>query len=405
MKILYIHQYFNTPLMPGSTRSFEFAKRLVDRGDTVYMITSNWQGKSNKSFTTESGIKVFWAPLRYSNKMNFITRFIIFFQFLWYVLLIGNKLKYDLIIASSTPLTVVLPALYLKKRKMVKLVLELRDLWPQLPIAIGAIKSSFLIKFSRLLEKKAYSNSDHVVVLSKGMQNELKGKISKNKLSVITNLCDTKSFYTSPKKGLEFRKKIFVDRNSPLIIYTGSFGRINGVSYLVDIAKEMKEINKNIKFLLIGDGYEKIKIINKAKKYGLLDNTLFVKEYFPKNEMPSLLSAATITTSFFIDIPEMENNSANKFFDGLAAGKPIMINYQGWQADLLKKSNAGFIIPNNDSSEAAKIINAKIKNTKKLEYMGREAHKLSLKFDIKTNFNKLIKILDNVLLSNEIGLK
>jgi glycosyltransferase involved in cell wall biosynthesis len=405
MKILYIHQYFNTPLMPGSTRSFEFAKRLVDRGDTVYMVTSNWQGKSNKSFTNESGIKVFWAPLRYSNKMNFMSRLMIFFQFLWYVLLIGNKLKYDLIIASSTPLTVVLPALYLKKKKMVKLVLELRDLWPQLPIAIGAIKSSFLIKLSRMLEKKAYLNSDHVVVLSKGMANELKGKISKKKLSVVTNLCDTNSFYISPKKGYEFRKKIALDKNSPLIIYAGSFGKINGVSYLVDIAKEMKQINKNIKFLLSGDGYEKIKIINKAKNYSLLDKTFFIRDYLPKNEMPSLLSAATITTSFFIDLPEMENNSANKFFDGLAAGKPIMINYQGWQADLLKKTNAGFIIPKNDPLKAAEIINDKIKNSKNLEAMGKEAYKLSLKFDIKLNFNKLKKILDDILLSNEIGLK
>ena len=59
MKILYIHQYFNTPHMPGSTRSYEFAKRLIKRGDTVYMVTANWQGQSKVSFSKESGIHVF----------------------------------------------------------------------------------------------------------------------------------------------------------------------------------------------------------------------------------------------------------------------------------------------------------------------------------------------------------
>ena len=83
-------------------------------------------------------------------------------------------------------------------------------------------------------------------------------------------------------------------------------------------------------------------IIERSKKYGLYNNTLFCINYVSKDQIPSLLSKATITTSFFIDIPEMENNSANKFFDGLAAGKPVMINYGGWQSELLNDFGCGF---------------------------------------------------------------
>ena len=82
MKILYIHQYFNTPSMPGSTRSYEFAKRLVSRGDTVYMITSNWQGKSNKAYTQIDGINVYWSPVRYSNSMSYFRRIVTFISFI-----------------------------------------------------------------------------------------------------------------------------------------------------------------------------------------------------------------------------------------------------------------------------------------------------------------------------------
>ena len=79
MRILYIHQYFNTPEMPGSTRSYEFAKRLVARGDQVYMVTSNWQTKSRDKFSKEDGINVYWGSMKYSNNMNFTKRAISFY--------------------------------------------------------------------------------------------------------------------------------------------------------------------------------------------------------------------------------------------------------------------------------------------------------------------------------------
>ena len=120
------------------------------------------------------------------------------------------------------------------------------------------------------------------------------------------------------------------------------------MTYLVEIAKEMLKINPDVCFLLAGDGYDKKNIINTSKKYGLYDKTLYCLDYVSKDQVPKLLSRATVTTSLFIDIPEMENNSANKFFDGLAAGKPIMINYGGWQSDLLNKTGSGFTIPSND---------------------------------------------------------
>ena len=74
MKIVYLHQYFNTPNMPGSTRSYEFAKRLSLKGHTVYMITSNWQNKAKDKFSIEEGINVFWGSIKYSNKMSFFRR-------------------------------------------------------------------------------------------------------------------------------------------------------------------------------------------------------------------------------------------------------------------------------------------------------------------------------------------
>ncbi len=395
MNILYLHQYFNTPSMPGSTRSYEFAKRLVARGDTVHMVTTNWQGKSKLSFTNESGINVYWAPIPYANKMNFLRRIWAYLGYVWFTFIIGHKLNYDLIIASSTPLTIAIPALWLKRAKRAKMIFEVRDLWPQLPIAIGALKSPIMIKIAQFLEKKAYAGSEKVIALSIGMHSVLKERVPSNKISVVTNLSDRKNFKVSDQRGINFRKNYPGISNHPLIVYTGVFGRVNGVIYLVEIAKEIQKINPNVRFLLTGDGFEGEKIKKQSIKYNLLNKILFMERYLPKNEMPDLLSAATITTSFFIDLPEMGHNSANKFFDGLAAGKPIMINYGGWQADLLKESGAGFIIPQNNSSQAAKILNDVLTNDETLNQMKKASRQLSHQFDVNTNFQKFETVIDS----------
>ena len=382
-------------MMPGSTRSFEFAKRLVARGDTVYMITSNWQGASKTSYSLENGINVFWAPIKYSNKMSYFNRFFIFFGFLWYVLSLGLKLNYDVIIASSTPLTIAIPAILLKRFKRAKMIFEIRDLWPQLPIAIGAIKSNIIIRLAKWLEKITYKNANHIICLSSGIQNELVKEQGFKESTVITNLCDIDQFQNISKEN-NLKNKIPVLQKKHLVIYAGVFGRINGVIYLVEIANKMKKINPEIYFLLVGNGYSKDDIINKSKEYMIYDKTLFYSDYLPKSEMPKLLSYSTIVTSLFINIREMENNSANKFFDGLAAGKPILINYNGWQAKLLNETGAGFVIPSNNAKLAAIKINKYINDGPKLNDMKNKSIKLAKQFDIKTNYQKFEKVVDDV---------
>ena len=381
--------------MPGSTRSYEFAKRLVQRGDTVYMITTDWQNKSNLSYSLIDGIHVFWAPLKYNNRMSYYKRLIIFIGFLWHVFSLARKLNYDLIIASSTPLTVSLPSILLKKLTGTKMIFEVRDLWPQLPIAIGAIKGKLFISLSKWLEQITYTNADHIVCLSPGMKSELNKIITNNKITVVTNLSDILKFKNTDD---HLKINLPIKENKALVLYAGSFGRINGLLYLVEIAKSIKEINSNICFLLVGDGYDKEKIIKKSKEYGIYNSSLFCIDYFPKNKVPSVYSRATISTSIFIDIPEMENNSANKFFDTLAAGKPIMINYGGWQADLLEKTGCGFRIPPNDAEDSAIILNKIINDEEQLEHMSKASATLAKNFSVDTNYQKFEQVIDSVII-------
>ena len=403
MKVLYLHQYFNSPEMPGSTRSYEFAKKMVDLGHTVDVITSDWQKCANVKFSNIDGINVHWAPISYSNKMSFYKRISAFISFIFYSLYIGFKLDYNIVIASSTPLTIGIPALVFKKLRKTKFIFEVRDMWPQIPIAMNFLKSKILIKISLFLEKKIYIEADAIIALSEGMKNEIKKIILKeDKISVITNFCDNKRFRINKISGITFRKNELKINDEPLIVYAGSFGIINNAIYLIDIAYESRKLGYNTKFLLAGGGFQKKLAIKKAKNLDLVNNNVFIFDYFTKKELPIILSAATIISSLFIELPAMENNSANKFFDGLAAGKPIMLNYGGWQSNLINSSGAGFSIPPNNPKKASIIINKIIKDKKKLDLMAECSKKLSNNFKVEQCSDSFFNIVSSTYLKDKL---
>ena len=143
MRITYLHQYFNTPDMSGGTRSYEMARRLVARGHEVNMVTS-WRtddGRKKPFETVEDGIRVQWLPVPYSNAMSYAQRLVAFGRFVVASTRRAAALPSDIVFATSTPLTIALPAVYAARRQRVPMVFEVRDLWPELPIAMGALRN------------------------------------------------------------------------------------------------------------------------------------------------------------------------------------------------------------------------------------------------------------------------
>src|SRR5262249_25944568 len=144
VRIVYLHQYFVTPSMAGGTRSYEMARRLVAAGHEVHMITTDQQasaGHHQWRETVEGGIRVHWIDVAYNNNMGFARRVVGFLTFALRAAGKAFRLQGDIIFASSTPLTVAIPALLASTRARVPFVFEVRDMWPDVPIAIGAIRS------------------------------------------------------------------------------------------------------------------------------------------------------------------------------------------------------------------------------------------------------------------------
>lgn len=399
MKVIYLHQYFNTPEMSGGTRSYEMARRMVAHGHEVHMVTSFRESDPEKKgwfHTIERGVQVHWYPVPYSNYMGFGQRIKAFFAFAWAARKKAVELEGDIIFATSTPLTIALPAVPAARRKRIPMVFEVRDLWPEMPIAAGALKNPLLKFIARSLEKWAYRNSQAIVALSPGMK---EGVVCTGyrpeRIAVVPNSSDNAEFNHDIEAAERFRRERKWLGDKPLLVYTGTFGLVNGVGYLVDVARELLASGSDIRILLVGDGAERPKILDAANEAGVLGVNLFVEKKLPKKEIPALLSAATMASVLFVDLPEMRPNSANKFFDALASGTPVLLNYGGWMHELVKAHRCGLPAWQRPPQEVAALLEDRLHDKKWLEESGSRARKLAEQyFDRDVLASQLISVLE-----------
>src|SRR5690554_3528059 len=200
MNILYIHQYFKTPREPGGTRSYWITQELLNNGHQVTMITADPKATQKRREVMIDGIKVIYLKEAYNQDMSVFTRLKAFLGFVWKSITEARKQKdIDLVIATSTPLTVGITALYMKWFKKVPYIFEVRDLWPEVPIQMGAFKSPLIVKPIRWFEKAIYKNAEHVIALSPGMQDGVIKYISKEKTSMIPNMAKMDEFWPREK--------------------------------------------------------------------------------------------------------------------------------------------------------------------------------------------------------------
>ncbi len=345
MHILYIHQHFATPAGSTGTRSYEFARRWVKAGHKVTMLTGYYDigglqvNKPLDRKQTIEGINVVVVGTKYSNKLSYLRRIISFLSFCLLSIFAGIRTKdVDIIYASSTPLTVGIPAMVIKLARRVPFVFEVRDQWPEIPIKLGIIKNRFLIKILLWLEKTIYKSCSWIVALSPGQAEGIKKVLADEKpITVIPNSCDIDIFGPEIDGSAVRQRRDWGDKF--VILHTGAMGKVNGLHFVIEAAEKLKG-NSDIIFVLIGDGNQKSSLESEVKKLGLAN--VEILSSVPKRELPEFYAADDIGLVIIGNYPIIEHNSANKFFDSLSAGKPVLINYSGWQRKILEENEAGF---------------------------------------------------------------
>lgn len=336
MRVIYIHQYFRTPEQGGAVRSYHLAKGLIEAGVEVELITAHSGNSYDQRWI--DGIKVHYLPVDYDQKFGFVRRILAFLRF---VSLSKNLLKKlsrpDLLYITSTPLTTGLIGLWAKKRLALPYIFEVRDLWPEAPIQVGAIMNPLLIRFLRNLEKKIYDQSLSLVALSPGMATHIKEVSPHRSVALIPNFSDLNQFF--PKEKNQTLAQSLGLTSSLTIAYTGALGQVNAVEELLELAKMAKDRGKNWNFLIMGEGSHASLLRQKAESLRL-SNTHFLP-FGSKSQVNEVLSLADFAWISFAHHPVLKTNSPNKFFDAISAGKAILVNHKGWVHDLVKTHDLG----------------------------------------------------------------
>ena len=360
MKILYFHQHFSTPQGATGTRSYEMARRLIAHGHKVTMVCgSGFMAKTGLMGAPSNGIRrgvvdgidVIEINLTYSNYDSLPKRAMVFLRYALKSVGIAWKKNYDLIFATSTPLTAGIPGIVMRLLKPGKrFVFEVRDLWPELPKAMGVVSNPVVLLCMGILEQLSYAAMHAGVGLSPGIRKGmLKGAGSGKKVAMIPNGCDLEMFYPS-RMDSENNEKPFLGIPSTGLrcIFTGAHGLANGLDAVLDAAKILKEKGRSdIHLLFIGDGKLKPHLIRRAANEAL-DNCKFL-DPIPKTKLADLLQQVDVGMMILDNVPAFYyGTSPNKFFDYISSGLPVLNNYPGWLAGLIAENECGIAVPPED---------------------------------------------------------
>ncbi len=396
MVVLYIHQYFVTPIEPGGTRSYWISQELIRRGHQVIMITSTNKKHPVPCEIDIDGIHVIYVKNDYSNYMSVPRKLISFLNFVRKAIQTGKRQKkIDMVFATSTPLTIGFVALRLKAINKWPYIFEVRDLWPEFPIQIGAVKNPLLIRALRKFEKYIYKKSEHVIALSPGMRDGVvKAGTPEEKVSMIPNMSKPDKFYPH-EKNLDVAKQFGIDLDRFNVLHFGSMGRANGLMYIIEAARCLKEKgNDSVNFIFMGEGATEPVIRSQSVQYGL-HNVLFLGNH-KMDVVSEVVNLCDASITSFLNLPILQTNSPNKLFDSLSAGKPIIVNSAGWTKDLVEKEDCGFYVnPERPEDLVEKILQYK-DNKETMERWGKNARKLSIEvYDKDILSSKVADVIEN----------
>ena len=391
LKILYIHQYFRTPEEGGAIRSYYLAKGLANEGYEVEMITAHNKGTYQKKHI--GSLTVHYLPVKYDNAYGFAKRIFAFVKFYFLALQKAKSVAgIDIIYATSTPLTIGLLALRLKKKLKIPFYFEVRDLWPKAPVQMGVIKNPFLRRWLEKQEARIYREAGKIVALSPGIRDHIKAIVPDKPIHLIPNMADC-DFFNLSLKNKKLEQEIgFKDRF--VIGYFGAIGKVNKLDYFLDFIEMLNATKSKISFLVIGRGgcLKHIKEEAKRKKIRHL-------KFLPFQNKAGLRHYLGVMDAVYISFdqkPVLETNSPNKYFDALAAGKLVITNTNGWIREMAETHRCGFYADPFNPKDACEELSPFLKDKKLLLQYQKNARNLAEQYySREIQVKKLIHLFDN----------
>ena len=397
MGIVFFYQYFGTPQGGWSTRVYELCRRWVSAGHKVTVVTAPYEKSDIKaqgfiSRQQVEGIELIIINAGDSNRLPVLQRVLRALTFAVISVAYALRLRYDVLIASSGPITIGLPLIAAKLFRRKPTVFEVRDLWPAGGIEMGLITSKWQQRLALWFERLCYHQSDAVVTASVGQKDHIAARFPDLTIEVIPNASDLELFGTQSSEQLPDWTK-----GKKLFTHIGSLGFIHNMRYWMEVARALQSLPEasDILFVFIGDGAERGTLENLKAKWEL-DNVVFLG-LKPKAELPVWVQNSVATLFATLDNPVQNTCSPNKIFDSFAAGVPIVQTSTGWIGELVENEHCGINVPLAAPKDAAQAICKLSNDATALADMSRQARRLAeTAFNRNTLAKKYLQILANV---------
>ena len=350
--IWYISKYAVAPPYGNATRQFYFSKYFAISGYNTILMSSNASGiKNNEPYIYDHYYKynIIDGVHHYLLKgpklsLGFsFKRILSWLQFEWYIFRLCKKLYKqsppDCVIVSSLSLLTVLNGIYLKFKYNVRLIFEVRDIWPLTLTSVGGYSkwNPFIVVLS-IIEKLGYRYADEIVGTMPNLLEHVNEIVKNKNVHYIPHGLDYE-YYTDKISSLESKKIITnLNPNNFNIVYTGSIGKANFLEYLLDSFVTLETKNKNLKLHIIGSGPLKSTF---QEKYKNNLNILF-HDIVPKNEIPKLISHFYASVIIVPDYKVYDYGiSPNKLNEYLLSGIPCIQIFNNSKT-IIDKANAGY---------------------------------------------------------------
>jgi glycosyltransferase involved in cell wall biosynthesis len=276
-------------------------------------------------------------------------------------------------------------------------VLEIRDIWPDSIVAVGALSQGRIIKALGRLENALYQGADHIVAVGDGYRmNMIRKGIGPSRISVITNGVDVDLF--EPREpDQELRARLGFKPETFVVTFAGTIGMASDLGVVLDAARLLRSRGRDdIAFLLVGDGAQREELELRAGAEGL-DNVVFTG-LVPRDELPAYLASSDACLAHFRKQELFQMILPNKFFEDAAMEKPILLGFEGEARAMLREADCGVAFePSNEQELAAAAEQLAAASPEERRRLGENGRRYVLEhFDRRTLAHDYLEVLERV---------
>ncbi|HMB89291.1 MAG TPA: glycosyltransferase family 4 protein [Rhodothermales bacterium] len=370
MHIAIFYQYYNSPDCPTTARLYSFLQHWSPRHKITLLTTKTHFDKrlSDVFDWVPAGVNLIMFDVPYDNIMGVKARLLSYARFALKALAKGFFIdKPDVILGISTPLTTAWAAACVARLRNVPWVFMVKDLWPDFPIQMGAIRHPWLQDHLYTLEHHLYNSASHITPFSPDMMTHvLATPVLPEKVTMQFNGTDFGLIDACSQEQVEMLRTQHALTDKYLVLYGGSFGRANDISTLLTAAKRLSH-RHDIHFVFVGYGFESDSVKNTA--LSLANVTLLPPQ--PRHHMFAWFKLADVSLVSFLDLPVLATNSPAKFFDSLGVSTPVIVTNPGWTKRFVETHECGWYVPPENPRALATCIEHILSNPAALAQAGK----------------------------------